>query len=374
MILGVLPPQGGSIASLKAAGQAGRFIHSYLGHYARHFERVYYFSYANEAVDLPPNCVLVKNPGFHRWFYAFSLPLIQRRYFQACDVLRVMQMTGALPALVARLLYRKSFVGTYGYNYRAFARLQGMPLRGELFEWRAHLGLRWADGVIVTNPGLQAELLPKVPANRLVYLPNGVDTKIFKPSQPHPPSLERKVIFVGRLDPVKNLFMLVEALALIQDFSLRLVLVGDGPLRQPLGEQAAQLGVACDFAGTVLNETLPERLNAADVFVLPSQREGHPKALLEAMSCALPCIGTDVEGIREVIQDGKNGLLCALTPQDLADKICRLVSDPDLAQQLGQEARRFVEANFDLDQLLEEETRYLAGLAARQRSNSGGRA
>lgn len=364
MILGVLPPQGGSIANLRAAGQAERFILAYLNHYARHFERVYYFSYANESVELPKNCVLVKNPGYHRWLYAFILPLVQREFFQACNVLRVMQMTGAIPALIARLLYHLPFVGTYGYNYRAFARLQKMPLRGELFEWRARQGLRWAEGVIVTNPGLQAELARSIPNLRLVYLPNGVDTQKFQPHFSNRKSQKMRIIFVGRLDPVKNLSMLVEALALLKEFSPRLVLVGDGPLRQSLAEKAARLNLNCDFAGIVPNEELPNWLNAADVFVLPSHREGHPKVLLEAMSCGLPCVGTNVEGIREVIRDGENGLLCDLTPQDMADKICSLHSDPDLALKLGQEARRYVQANFDLDQLLEKESRYLYSLAA----------
>jgi N,N'-diacetylbacillosaminyl-diphospho-undecaprenol alpha-1,3-N-acetylgalactosaminyltransferase len=121
----------------------------------------------------------------------------------------------------------------------------------------------------------------------------------------------------------------------------------------------------------VPNERLPELLNAADVFVLPSQREGHPKVLLEAMSCGLPCVGADVEGIREVIQDGENGLLCSLTPKDMADKIYRLFSDPDLALRLGQAARHFVEANFDLDILLEKETRYLYSVAISRYKTKG---
>jgi glycosyltransferase involved in cell wall biosynthesis len=190
-----------------------------------------------------------------------------------------------------------------------------------------------------------------------------VDTKLFQPSRHDFHGKERRVIFVGRLDPVKNLSMLIEALALIKDHLVRLVLVGEGPLRESLKEQAGRLGLQCEFTGVVQNEAVPELLNDADMFVLPSFREGNPKVLLEAMSCGLPCVGTDVEGIREVIQDGENGLLCDLTPQDLADKICSLLSDQDLALKLSQEARRYVLANFDLDHLLEKESRYLYSLA-----------
>lgn len=364
MKLGVLPPQGGSLANLRAAGQADRFIHAYLGHYARHFERVYYFSYRDEAADLPENCTLVKNPGLHRWLYALALPILQRRYFQDCDVLRVMQMTGALPAVIARGLYGTPYAGTYGYTYQAFARLQGMPLRGALFEGRARLGLRWAAGVIVTTPELQAELARRVPAGRLVYLPNGVDTSRFRPPPARQVGAEQRVVFVGRLDPVKNLTLLIDALSTVQAAPIRLEVIGDGPLRVHLEEHAARRGLACEFLGTLPNEQLPARLAAADLFVLPSQREGHPKALLEAMSCALPCIGTDVAGIRQVIQDGVTGLLCSPSVPALADCITRLLADPALAVRLGRAARQYVQANFDLDRLLERETHYLLGLGA----------
>ena len=94
--------------------------------------------------------------------------------------------------------------------------------------------------------------------------------------------------------------------------------------------------------GTVPNSDMPRLLNSSEVFVLPSNYEGSPKALLEAMACGLPVIGTDVPGIREVIQHGVNGLLCEPNEYHIASAIVNLLSDLEVRRRLGHQARKDV--------------------------------
>jgi glycosyltransferase involved in cell wall biosynthesis len=104
---------------------------------------------------------------------------------------------------------------------------------------------------------------------------------------------------------------------------------------------------------------------AADVFVLPSFTEGHAKVLLEAMSCGVPCVASDVGGNRAAIADGRTGLL--VDPADagaLADAIERLVTHRDLARRLGEAARRDVVERYDLGAILTREIELLRTLAA----------
>jgi len=356
---------------LRRAGQDTRFIKSYLGNYARHFEKVYYFSYADEEAELPPNCYLVKNPGYHRWLYAFLLPFVQHKYIRECDVFRVMQMYGAIPAMAARLFYGKPYVGTYGYRYLEQGRIKGMRLRACLFEWRARLGLRLADKVIVTTEELRSHVSRLVPQSKVTLIPNGVDTTLFHPSRARPERAEKIVVFVGRFTPQKNLFTLIDAIALIQDLKVKLALVGDGELREDLEKYAVKRGISFEFKGVVPHEELPGVLNNADVFVLPSLIEGHPKVLLEAMSCGVPCVGTDVQGIRDIIQDGKNGLLCELTQENLASKIALVLSDREFADGLGRKARMFIEEDFDLDTLVTREIETMKSLVRNGQSLGG---
>jgi glycosyltransferase involved in cell wall biosynthesis len=96
-------------------------------------------------------------------------------------------------------------------------------------------------------------------------------------------------------------------------------------------------------------------LNRSEVFILPSLYEGSPKALLEAMACGLPVIGTNVTGIKEVIADGENGLLCNTDSESIRDAIIRLLASGDMRRRLGSNARAQIESNYSMEKILEKE-------------------
>ncbi len=364
MNLAIFPNRGGSLSDLARSGQLHRFTAHYLPMYARHFEQVLYFSYAEEEWDLPRRCKLRPGPrGLHSLLYSPWLPLRYRDDLARCHVARVMQMTGVIPAALAKVRLKLPFVATYGYRYAEFIR----PTR----RWTSYflataverLGLRMADGVIVTTPELARHVARWTLPERIHLIPNGVDTVAFCPP-PHPPSNDPPVaIFVGRLEPQKNLLALLEAVAIVGD--LQLVLVGGGNQREALAHQAEKLGVDVELEGIVPYEALPTYLQMADLFVLPSHIEGHPKALLEAMSVGLPCVGTDVPGIRDVLQDGETGILCPGTdPASLVSGLRRLLADRAAGREMGHRARALIEAKYDLGNLLQQEVELLQKLAA----------
>jgi glycosyltransferase involved in cell wall biosynthesis len=105
---------------------------------------------------------------------------------------------------------------------------------------------------------------------------------------------------------------------------------------------------------------LPEEINRSAVFVLPSLYEGHPKALIEAMSCGVAVVGTDVDGIRDVIRHGETGLLCEPTTDALAATLNRVLSDAALRNRLGQAAREFVVREYSLERVVALELATLA--------------
>jgi teichuronic acid biosynthesis glycosyltransferase TuaC len=148
---------------------------------------------------------------------------------------------------------------------------------------------------------------------RISVIPNGVDTNLFR-------IMDRKtarhtlglpddrpiVITVGSQDEVKGTKYLVEAFAHMTkrlDITPLLVLIGDGPLRESLVRQANGLGLTKDivFAGTRPHDEIPLWMNAADVFCLPSIREGHPNVVIEALACGTPVVGTAVGAVPEII-------------------------------------------------------------------------
>jgi len=146
------------------------------------------------------------------------------------------------------------------------------------------------------------------------------------------------VVYVGRLSGEKGLLDLLEAMRLVcdrlPDRSIRLRIVGEGPMRADLEGVARQLGLGeqVEFRGLLpFGRELFEEYNAADVFVLPSYTEALGAVLLEAMALGVPVVGTRVGGIVGLIEDGRNGLLVdPHAPHQLADAICRFAQSPAL--------------------------------------------
>jgi len=373
MILGLLPEIRGGLGELARTGQHSRFIEGYLKPYARAFDEIRYFSYRVESLDdytddreVRASVRLLPATGWHPWAYAFVMPLRYRREVRGCSVLRVFQVTGVVPALVAKRLFGVPFVTTYGFWYR---RLHRSRSSGWLRARVEALGLRFADAVIVPTPELKAHVERCVRDPGAVHLiPNGVDTTRFAPGV-RAAGVDTRVLYVGRLSPEKNLETLIAAAAkLAPRFDACLTFVGAGPLRDRLETVAGKLGVSLEIVPIVDHHELPPLYGATDVFVLPSFTEGHPKVLLEAMSCGLPCVASDIEANRSILADGEAGLL--FDPNDagaLAARLEQVFGQRRLAAELGERARRRVLAHYDLSALVAGEIELLRRVARSRR-------
>ena len=372
MILGLLPEIRGGLGTLAATGQHTRFVDGYLRAYARAFDEVRYFSYLQERLadftrdaELAARVRVVPGGAWHPWLYAGLMGLRHGRALAECSVLRVFHLTGVIPALVARRRFGVPFATTYGFHYDRLART---TTRAWLHRRLERLALAEADAVIVTTPELALYVAERARSRDAVHLlPNAVDTAAFRPV-PRPPSSVPSVLYVGRLSPEKNLGGLIAAAAKLRgrlDVTLRFV--GEGALRDTLAREAARAGIGLELLPVVDHGRLPALYAAADVFVLPSFTEGHAKVLLEAMSCGVACVASNVGGNRAAIADGRTGLL--VDPADagaLADAIERLIVDRELARRLGEAARREIVERYDLAPAMTREIELLRTLGARR--------
>ncbi|MBI3031158.1 MAG: glycosyltransferase family 4 protein [Candidatus Rokubacteria bacterium] len=242
---------------------------------------------------------------------------------------------------MAKWLFRKKLIVRGGFVWslnrerelpgawtnRVARRLEGLALRAAD---RAVVTSEWAKEYLVSRYRLAPE--------RVSVIPNHVNTRLFAPD-----GGEREkglVCFVGRLSPEKNLPALIEALSGIPGARLRLI--GAGAELARLRERAREADVVVEFTGSVPNPQLPALLNRAELFVLPSLYEANPKSLLEAMACGLPVLGSDVDGIREIIRHGETGSLCRPDAASFRAGIEALLADAPLRQRLGENARRHV--------------------------------
>lgn len=191
---------------------------------------------------------------------------------------------------------------------------------------------RLADAVLVRSEAYarSAPGLADVPADRLRFVPNGIDPARFHPDGPrHAGPDGGYLLFVGRLVPYKGLDVLLEALA--GPGGLPLLVVGDGPQRKRLEARARDLGVDARFLGRVADDELPALYRGARLTVLPSvnRQEAFGITLLESMACGTPVLASDLPGVGDVARLG--GRTCRPgDPDDLAEALEAALADPAL--------------------------------------------
>jgi glycosyltransferase involved in cell wall biosynthesis len=265
----------------------------------------------------------------------------------------------------------------------------GAPIKG-LLRWRAkqmmHTNLKLADCILCVSDSGKSHLINawKVPAEKILVFPNGVDVEKFNPEigtgdnvrgdfgfQKNP-----LVIFVG------NFFHWHDVTTLLKAFSYvlkeipdaRLLLVGDGHKRMQMEELAAELGIvdAVRFTGLIPHSEVPAYINAADVAVVPYPNTKNemwfsPLKLYEYMACGKAVVATATGQITRVIDHDQNGIL--VHPEDvqsMADAILQLILDNQLRLRLGQAAREDAVKMYSWDQYVDRLERVFAALHSGQ--------
>ncbi len=154
-------------------------------------------------------------------------------------------------------------------------------------------------------------------------------------------------LYAGRIAPEKNLLFLLESFAGIHSCLDQAVMVfaGDGPQREELQQEAARLGLAASvrFAGFLDRQRLVDLYRSADVFIFASKTETQGLVIVEAMAAGTPAVAVRAMGVRDVVQDGKNGFLVAEDAEALAERAVCVATDRQLAERLGVAARETAE-------------------------------
>jgi sugar transferase (PEP-CTERM/EpsH1 system associated) len=255
-------------------------------------------------------------------------------------------------------------VRVHGEHGRDVGDLDGARRR---YQWVRRAYRPFVDHYIALSRDLADYLVKRVrvPRHRVSQVYNGVDTDRFRPaggprhgiagSPFRGPSQHWIVGTVGRMQAVKDQCTLarafVEALRrrpALKD-TLRLVMVGDGPLRAECEALLSQAGVADLAWFTGERSDVDAVLRGLDCFVLPSLAEGISNTVLEAMASGLPVIATAVGGNTELVEDGVTGLTVApAEPGAMADAMIQLACEPERALRMGAAGRAAVERRFSL--------------------------
>ncbi len=200
------------------------------------------------------------------------------------------------------------------------------------------------------DAALQCAVQEKIPASKVMTILNGVDTDAFK-SKIDKSTLKVSlgigygvpvIGIVARLAVIKDHASLFAACKILKDTcsDFKLLVVGDGPTKTDLFALSQTLGLNSTIIFTGTRCDIPDLMNAMDVFVLSSISEGISLTLIEAMSCELPVVATDVGGNSEVVVDGETGFLVPLqSPSLMAERIQQLLNNVELRKDFGKKGR-----------------------------------
>jgi glycosyltransferase involved in cell wall biosynthesis len=249
------------------------------------------------------------------------------------------------------------------YRTPAFvsSQLSFRDLYSGFFQRLLRVSDRLSDRIVVNCQAVGRDLERRgIPHGRLYLCYNGVDTSIFYPGRDaRPKALADAYLVVGvaaGLRPEKGLDLLIRAFAALApgDRNIKLLILGDGPLRDDLGRLAADLGVRNHVIFQPGAPNVEEWLRATDIFVLPSHSESFSNALLEAMACGCCVIGSRVGGTPELITEGETGLLFEPGDADeLTRKLRLAMDDTPLRMRLAAAAGSYTHKALSLERFVQ---------------------
>jgi glycosyltransferase involved in cell wall biosynthesis len=283
---------------------------------------------------------------------------------------------GRVAALLAGRSARPLVVHTFhGHVLRGYFG----PVRARVFKLVETLLARSTDALVAVSPQVRDDLVALGVAPRekfaIVRLGielgarvDGADREASRRLLGVPP--ERFVVgWIGRMTGVKRTGDVLLALRELRarGVDATLCMVGDGPDREAVEEQAYRLGIArhCLYLG--YQEVVAGWYAALDALVLPSANEGTPVSAIEALATGRPVVATRVGGVPDVIREGEDGFLVEVGDVEaLAERLARLASDPGLRARMGAGARTRVVARYSVDRLVDDVDRLYRALLAAQ--------
>ncbi|MEQ1656531.1 MAG: glycosyltransferase family 4 protein [Nitrospira sp.] len=291
-----------------------------------------------------------------------------------CQVIRefkpdVIHTQTSKAGIVGRLAARLAGVPVVIHTAHAFPFHVYLPLPVKwAYIWIERWVASWTDLLMVDTESVRMDGLRErivQDAGRIVTVPMGVDLTRFSPSLGGPGTLRdllglgAEALVVGtvaRLVPDKGLecFLRMAAIIRAQRTDVKFLIVGEGPLRQSLEQMAELIGIGPDVVFAGHRTDVPEMMQAMDLFVLPTRREGFGVVFAEAMAMGKATVGSDIGPIAEVVEDGVTGYLApADNPEAFAARTLELLNDDAKRRTFGAAGRRRVEQLFSQSRMCE---------------------
>jgi len=266
-----------------------------------------------------------------------------------------------IPGIISKIIFKRPLIIRYCFRYdlkwkvntllkRVFVLL--FCIMHFIYEF---FTFKFSNKILGHVPYLNNRLVRFSSKHKSIYIPNYVDTVKFKPD------LDVKqhnfTLYVGRLDKVKNIHLMLYVFNLLKNEDLELLIVGGGnsEYERKLQIFSKKNDIKVRFLGKINHKQISYYYKISKYFLFLSEREGGSKALLEALSSGLVVIGTNVRGIRDVITHGYNGFLCDPFPEKIAEQIKVCLNNQALCEKISKNAQEYILKNHTFDNIIQME-------------------
>jgi|CXWL01.1.fsa_nt_gi glycosyltransferase involved in cell wall biosynthesis len=303
--------------------------------------------------DYEHQCIIKKIPF---WYLYKRKGIDAGIYFRVLKILfrqqpEIILLHGAsfiLPAILYKIIFFRS---------RIFLRdTQAHHLKSKNDWFWLRWAIAWCRKIIVltedSSKGIRKRF-PRTSAKKIIIIPNGLDTDKYVPASSKAFTHKITIGMQSRLQKIKDHPTLFRAFALVvqrkPEFDLYLRVAGDGETRWGLENEIKKLKMEnrIELCGTLPENRLIKFMQSLDIYVQATLGETMSNSIIQALSCGLPVIASDVWGVNNMVLDGKNGLLyLSGNAEELANMIIRLLEDSCLREKLAGSARKYAMDNF----------------------------
>ena len=288
-------------------------------------------------------------------FLIFILSIIyifkNSKNFKNIDIIKTNQVLGAHLAILLKIILKKKLIIRMGYEpYLQLKKYGKNKLKIIFLKLYCLISYKFSDHIVITTEELKKKIINtyNISSDKITVVPNFIDTTKFKKKKEFS---NDNFFTITRFDDQKNLIFLFYE---IINNKKKIYIYGDKENASSKHLELYKLnGQNIKIEGLIKNNDLPDCINNHKFFILLSHSEGNPKAMLEAMACERIIIGSSVDGIKNIIQDGINGFLFNLQKDNLGEILKKIErSDTNL---ITKNARKYVLENHDLNIIFNKE-------------------
>lgn len=281
--------------------------------------------------------------------------------------IKIIHCNTPVGGLIGRLSGKKCNIKKVVYQAHGFHFYKGAPIKNRILYYPIErLLAHWTDAIITINKeDFEAAKKFRLRNNGKVYYVHGVgvNTAEFKRNENIRQEKRRElnmadddiiILSVGELNANKNNKVIIEAMSKLKNKKIHYFLCGTGDLKEQMMMQAENCGISENIHFLGFRSDVKELYSAADIFVMPSLREGLSRSLMEAMSAGLPCVVSKIRGNVDLIENGKGGFLFKPdNVQDIAEKIKMISENEDMRIEMGKYNEKII-IPYDIKNVKEE--------------------